>query len=404
MSVGAGVDAGGGSSECRRAALERWVAARLEPVALGGVRDLTVSFVDERIGGQSNETVLFGVRWSDAEGQRDARLVLRLQPSARTQIFEHPDAVRESRVLDALARQSTVPVPRVWWAEADPSILGVPFFVMSEVVGRVPLAKPSVHTNGWLPTLTPLQRRRVSDTGIEALAAIHRVDWRSPLAFLVDPLGAPPGVAGELERLTRYYRWVVDGRPYPVTDAALAWLAERAPAVAERAGDPVLVWGDARIGNVIYDGPGDAGDDVSVAAVIDWELATIGPAGVDLGHWSFMDAFHAEAAGIERLDGYPSGEEVVARYESAVGRSLPDLDWFEIRSALFMAATIIRQADLRIARGEQRADTDMGHGNLCTRYIAERLGLAVPELSQDWIAHRRVPAPSSPTATVEERL
>ncbi len=382
-------------------ALERWVAARLQPVSVGGVRDLTVTFADERVGGQSNETVLFGAQWSDAERPHDVRLVLRLQPSERTQIFEHPDAVREARVLDALARQSTVPVPRVWWAEVDPSVLGVPFFVMSEVRGRVPLAKPSVHTNGWLPTLEPSQRRRVSDAGIEALAAIHLLDWRTPLAFLVDPLGAAPGVAAELERLSRYYRWVVEDRPYPVTDAALAWLAERAPAVAERAGDPVLVWGDARIGNVIYDDPVGPGDDVRVAAVIDWELATIGPAGIDLGHWSFMDAFHAEAAGIPRLDGYPSSGEVVAHYEDAVGRSLPDLDWFEIRSALFMATTVIRQADLRIARGEQRADTDMGHGNLCTRYIAERLGIAVPELSQDWIAHRGVPGVTpAPAATV----
>jgi aminoglycoside phosphotransferase (APT) family kinase protein len=371
--------------------LARWLRDRLDLVSVGGARDVDVTFSETRVGGQSNETVLFRASWADAEGHREANLVLRLQPSNATQIFPHPDAVREARVLDALGRWSTVPVPRVWWSEPDPSLLGVPFFVMSEVAGRVPLARPSVHTSGWLTTLDPEERARVSETGIETLAAIQRIDWRRSLSFLVDPLGDAPGVAGELARLERYHRWVVGSRPSPTTDAALVWLRSRVDSVSERAGDPVLVWGDARIGNVIYDH--QPGTGVALAAVIDWELASIGPAGVDLGHWLFMDAFHAEAAGIARLDGYPSAEEVVAHHERAAGRRVADLDWFEVRSAVFMATTIIRQCDLRIARGELRADTDMGLGNLCTRYIARRLELPVPELSADWIAHRGGPAP-----------
>ena len=89
------------------------------------------------------------------------------------------------------------------------------------------------------------------------------------------------------------------------------------------------------------------GDDHRVVAAIDWETATIGPAEVDVAHWLFFDEFATSAVGVEPLAGWPSRDEVVSAYEERTGRVLHDLDLFQAVDELFMAGTLIRQADAR---------------------------------------------------------
>src|SRR6202043_2322320 len=166
------------------------------------------------------------------------------------------------RVIDGLAG-SWVPVPRARWAEADPSVIGAPFFVMHAVVGNVPLAKPSIHSHGWLPTLTTQERTRLWNSALDALVAVHAVDWTASHAFLLDGDPANGKFDAHLDRIAEWYRWATDGREPPSTDAALERL--RADRDTFAAVPPVLVWGDARVGNMIF------GADHRVAAVIDWE-------------------------------------------------------------------------------------------------------------------------------------
>jgi aminoglycoside phosphotransferase (APT) family kinase protein len=150
-----------------------------------------------------------------------------------------------------------------------------------------------------------------------------------------------------------------------------------------RAVEPVLVWGDARVGNMIF------GDEHTVVAAIDWEVASIGPPAIDVAHWLFFDEFATRACGIEPLPGWPDRAATVARYEALSGRSLDDLEFFELMDELFMATTLIRQADARVARGLAPPETRMGHDNTVTQMLARRLGLPLPDLSPDYIAHRR---------------
>jgi len=70
------------------------------------------------------------------------------------------------------------------------------------------------------------------------------------------------------------------------------------------------------------------------------------------------------------------------------GRTLDDLDFYELMEEFFMATTLIRQADARVARGLAPPDTRMGHDNTVTQMLARRLRLPVPDLSPDYIAHR----------------
>jgi len=370
-----------------RAALRDWIAERLPADRPAAVHGVEVSELASPGAGQSSETVLFSVSWREGRRDRTGRYVLRCQPRAN-QIFLDADVGREFRVLQALGAGSGVPVPPVLGAEPDPGVLGVPFFVMARVAGTVPQGKPSIHTVGWLPTLTAGRRARLWSGALDTLVAVHRVDWRSAHAFLLEPDGEETDLAGHVERLARWYRWVTGGRAFPVTDAALEHVVATAPTVS--AGEPVLVWGDARVGNMIFR------DDLSVAAAIDWELATIGPAGLDLGHWLFFDQLLTEASGVDRLAGFPDRATTIARYRERSGRPVDDVGWFETLAALFTATTVIRQADIGVGQGRLAPDTRLGHDNAITRVLARDLGLPLPELSRDWLAHRHAIPPIPP--------
>ena len=218
--------------------------------------------------------------------------------------------IREARVLQGLAAASRVPVPDVRWCETDPAVLGAPFFVMTEVPGRVPAGRPSIHTVGWLPTLTTRERERLWASAMETLVAVHDVDWQRSHAFLLDDDRDAATLDAHVDRLADWYAWSTAGREFPVTDAALAFLVEHRSDI--RTGPPALVWGDARVGNMIF------GDEHTVVAAIDWEVASIGQPAIDVAHWLFFDDFATHACGIEPLPGWPDRATTVARYEALV--------------------------------------------------------------------------------------
>jgi aminoglycoside phosphotransferase (APT) family kinase protein len=356
-----------------RQALPSWLAARLSTDAGGAVTSVEVSSPVRAGVGQSSETWLFEARWTQGGRRHTADLVLRKQPGYDG-IFLRPDAGREFETIRSLGSYPAVPVPRVRWVERDPSVLGAPFFVMDRVPGVVPSGRPSIHATGWLTTLTAGQRRSAWQSSIDAIAALHEVPWPSSHAFLA-------GQPAYLQQMAEWYHWAAAGRRFPVTDAALAYVLDRAAGATTS--PPVLAWVDARPGNIIFDP-----DRCVPAALIDWEVATLAPPEVDLAHWLIFDEFATSAAGIERLPGYASPEEILSRYETVSGRRLGDIGYFEIVQCLFLATTLIRQADAHVRAGLLPLGTRMGYGNSLTQMLARRLGLAIPELSEDYLLHR----------------
>ena len=349
-------------------ALQVWLAERMD------ADNVTVSGVTRATAGQSNETVLFDV---SANGDVE-RMVLRRQ-AVGTTIFRNPDALREARVLQGLTAAG-VRVPQVRWTEPEPSVLGAPFFVMELIEGRVPLGKPSIHSVGWLPTLTRIERDRLWSSALDTMISVHAVAWRSSHHFLLDGDAKAATVGAHVSALADWYRWSTAQRDYPITDAAVEYLQEHLAEVDS--GESVLLWGDPRVGNMIF------GDDNTVAAALDWETASIGPVERDVAHWLFFDEFQTEAAGVERLPGWPDRETTVARYEARSGRRLRHLEFFDVMETLFMATTLIRQADRRVALGLAPPANRMGHDNTVTQMLARKLSLPVPPLSADYTAHR----------------
>jgi aminoglycoside phosphotransferase (APT) family kinase protein len=307
-----------------------------------------------------------------------APFVIRMEPRGR-QIFLEPDIVREFRIAEGLAKAG-VPTAPLIALEPSGDILGAPFMVMGEVNGVAPLGRPSMHVSGLLTELAADQRAALSGNAIGGLAKIHGVDWRKTHSFLAAEIDGRCGLDRHLDQLTRWYAWTVQGRRFPVIDQALAYLHRARGGLCDTS--DVLLWGDARPGNILF------APDQSVAAVLDLEAALIGPRSLDLGYWLMMDRFHAEAIGIERLPGWPSEAETIARYAAASGIALSDLDYFMVMGAFFMATTMIRAADMGIASGKFAPDTRFGCDNTATQIIAESLSLPIPPLSPDFIAHR----------------
>lgn len=318
--------------------------------------------------GFSNDTLLFDLAWQE-EGRRHERaLVCRVQPTGPIGVFPRYDIAQQYRVMDAL-RGTPVPVPAMLWLEPDAAPLGSPFFVMGRVEGRIPTDTPPYHAGGWVPEIPAPERRALWESALDALAEIHRQD---PAALGLDFLDAPPPgadtVAWQIEHWGRYYEWAAGGERQPVLDGALAWLRAHRP---PDDGDPRLCWGDARIGNMIF-------RDGRCAAVLDWEMATLGPPQMDLGWFLYLDRHHCDGIGVARLAGFPERAETVARWEARVGRPAGDLAFWEAFAGFRFAAIMIRVAHQMLHFGVLPPDSRFAVDNTASRLLARALGLPPP--------------------------
>lgn len=360
--------------DAARESLQRWM--RGQP-AFGPDIELVAVYALTK--GQSSDMMELLCRYRGEDAL--THFILRREPRGR-QLFLKPDIPREYAVLRALELEGSVPVPPMLACETSDAVLGAPFLVMGKVEGFVPLGKPSVHVAGPLLGLDAETRRRLWLSAMKGLVAVHALDWQTVMPFMAEGAAQVTPLRAHVETLTQWYQWAAAGRKFPVTDAALAYLRAECARVENQ--PSVLLWNDARIGNMIFAQSGE------LAAVIDWEAAIVGPAAIDLGYWLMMDEFHAEAIGVRRLPGLPDREETIRTYETLSGRTVHDLDYFVVRAAFFTATTLIRQADLAIAAGRYAADSRMAYDNSVTQIIARQLGLLVPPMSPDFIAHRQL--------------
>jgi aminoglycoside phosphotransferase (APT) family kinase protein len=344
-----------------REVLGDWLARRL---ARRGGREVRLGELSQPDAGYSGRTVFAEVSWTARDGQRcRAELVVRVQSSDQ-QLFVAPDALRQARIMRALAGHPGVPVPEIWFTEADPDVLGAPFYVMGRVRGRVPGDVPSWHRRGWTVELLPAQRARLHDNGLAALVALHRVHWRPGMGFLA-PAGPGTALDRYLAQLERWYEWCGPSRRFgpDVLEAGLRHV------LAARPDDPAegVVWGDARMGNICF------ADDLSVAALFDWETATIGPPGIDLGWWLMFEQYLCEAQGLHRLDGVPGREQTIARYRQLGGAEIPDIGYYELVAAVVMTLISSRLADVLVDTGRATADIAAIYPNRAVELVRQSL-------------------------------
>ena len=285
--------------------------------------------------GMSNDTIVVDVEWD----HEPHRVVVRLAPSGRP-LFPRYDLEAQVAVLGALAARTDVPVPTVLWCERDSGPLGRPFYVMEFVEGRIP---PDGHLfSGWVKELPPADQGRLLDGALDVVARIHRVDLAGmpALEVLDRPDHGPAPLDQELGWWRNYLDWASGGEHLPRLEDALARLVESRPP-DEDVGRG-LVWGDARLGNLVVDAS------LRPVAVLDWEMAVLGPAELDIGWYLFLDRTARQFA--PPLPGFPETERLVASYEHRLGRPLRHLAWFEAWSGFRTACIQLRLAESHEAR------------------------------------------------------
>ncbi|MGE4426655.1 MAG: phosphotransferase family protein [Solirubrobacteraceae bacterium] len=330
--------------------------------------------------GLSTETLLFDATWEDAGRASSERLVARVAPRGEG-IFPRYDLAREHRVLDALGRTGAVPVPRTIGVEEDPEVLGAPFLVMGRVDGRAAADDPPFTVDGWVLGLSVDRREALHDNALAALAAVHRIDWRGLGLDELDPrVGGESVLDAQLRQWRETFAWASAGEANPTVEGGFAWLDAHRPPDEP---DPVLAWGDARLGNLLVD------DDQAVAAVLDWEMVTIGAPELDLGWWLFIMRHHTEGIGAPMPDGFPTRERVAERYRELTGNAVRDLDYYEVLAAVRLSVLMHRAGRLMAEIGLLPADAPMRLSNPATHLLARLTGQPAPDAAaQSFIGNR----------------
>jgi aminoglycoside phosphotransferase (APT) family kinase protein len=276
---------------------------RLAPIAVEDVRPLS--------GGASSLTYVATLGGGDPR-----RAVVKVAPAGLPPV-RNRDVLRQARVL-RLLRPSAVPVPEVLWEDAGDPPDVPPLFVMSFVEGSS--LEPLFDHDGDQDEELVAERMR---DAASTMAALHALEPRAL------GLGDEPFV-GPVEEIERWCRLLetVDPALAPGWEAVAAGLRARVP----RAAPPAVVHGDFRLGNMLGAGS-------RIAAVVDWEIWSVGDPRVDVG-WFLANADPETYRRATRYaDAIPSLPELIAIYLGAGGRALGDLEWFRALASFKSAAT-----------------------------------------------------------------
>lgn len=340
-------------------ALEAWLQARL-PDRPG----LRLAHGGAPASGFSAETTILDATWEGGAGRYVLRKETPDPPVYPTQVPGLTTEVEiQYRVMEAL--QGAVPLAPLVGYEPDPTVLGGEFFVMGFVDGQVPVENPMYTLEGWFLDLRPEQRATMIDDGVRQLAAVHAVD-PARAGFLL-PDGAEPTTRRQLDLWHDYMVRELEGREHPLYDRAFTWLTANHPAETE----PVLCWGDPRLGNIIW-------RDDRAACLTDFEAASIAPAEVDLGWWLMFDRWCHESYGAPRRDGEISRDAQRTLYEEVSGRTVGDTTWYEVFAAARYTAIVVRVMNRLVVRGLMPADQTVWLENpatVCLQQMIEEFGL-----------------------------
>ena len=333
-------------------------------------KNLSVSDWQKPGMGLSSETHLFDLSWDEAGQSKSMGVVLRSAPRRRG-VFPEYDLGLQFRLMKTLRDNTDVPVAEMLWLEEDPSVIGVPFFLMKKIEGDVPQDYPSYHGSGMYFEATPEIRRKMWWGYLDAMVKVHKVDWRRlELDFIGVPGAGTDPVDRQIAYWERHMNWTKDSpeETYPTMEATLAWLKENRYQ-PERV---TLCWGDARIGNTLFSRP-----DRNVLAVMDWEMAFIGDPEADLV-WSFtLDKQFTKGYGLPRLEGTPTDEEVVHRYQELTGWKAKNLFYNEVLATFRFGLTVIASMKRLRDQGIPIPD-EMILNNFPTQHLARLLGLPSP--------------------------
>lgn len=352
--------------EVMRQRLEVWLGTQLGTGSHPVVPDVGATSAN----GMSSDTVLFSAEWTEDGRPRAEALVARVAPDEHdVPVFPSYDLGRQFEVIRQVGELTEIPVPRTWWLELDAAPIGSPFFVMERIHGEVPPdVMPYTFGDNWLYDATRDDQRRLQESTVDVLAQLHAVgDVERRFGFLAfdDPGDTP--LRRHLEHTRAWYEFAHEGHRSSLIEQGFAWLEGHWPA---HEGDAAVSWGDARIGNVMY-------RDFRPVAVLDWEMAALGPRELDLAwlvnaHCVFE--FLASSFGLDGMPHFLRLDDVAAYYERTTGYAPRDLEFYMTYAAIEWAIVFLRTGFRSVHFGEIEMPDDvhdlMHHRGLLEQMLA----------------------------------
>ncbi|MEW6089315.1 MAG: phosphotransferase family protein [Parvibaculum sp.] len=310
-------------------------------------------------------------RWLDSQGLGEGPLeevtllgggtqniLLRFSRAGRTYVLRRPPPHlrknsnetmrREARMLSAIA-DTDVPHPRLIAACPEEDVIGAAFYLMEPIDGFNPtVGLPALHASD------PAIRRRMGFSLVEGIAKLGAVDYEKV------GLGDFGKVDNYLER--QVARWQAQLESYreftswpgpegiPGVARVARWLEENRPGSFA----PGIIHGDYHLANVMFrhDGP-------ELAAIVDWELTTIGDPLLDLG-WLLatwpQEGAAAGAVGVQPWDGFPSADELVEHYRPLTSRDMSHIEWYGVL-ACYKLGIILEGTHARACEGKAPKET-----------------------------------------------
>ena len=350
-----------------RAHLTTWLATQL-PEGADPVVTLHAG-VDKN--GMSSETLILDVEWTEDGERTTHEFVARVEPAAEDMpVFTTYALELQYDVMRVVGELSDVPVPTMRWMEPTGDVLGTPFFLMDRVDGIVPQdVMPYTFGDNWLYDASLEDQRLLQDNSVAVLARLHAIpDAQEAFGFLAPAGGSGTLLERNLAGTRAWYDYAVPdiGRA-PVLERALDWLEANVPDTDEA----VLSWGDSRIGNVMY-------RDFTPVAVLDWEMAGIGPRELDVSWMIFAHQVFEAITEMLEMPGMPHflrEDDVKAEYERLTGVTLGDLRWYHVYNAVQWGIVFMRTSARSIHFGEIERPDDVEslfhHKPLLERLLAE---------------------------------
>ena len=335
-------------------ALSAWFAARLQ------ADDVELRELRRHTEGFSWQTYTMLARWTGPGGAvQEQGFAVRVEPTDG--LLAPYDIDGQYALHRAVSDRSGIPLPQLFWLEKDPAVLGMPFYVMERVVGKVPVQWQAQDPEVFP---TPEARARIGQEFVAVLAAIHAVErsgaWLAHFAVVDQP---EQSALAQVEHWAAYFE---DAAlvTIPTVDYAISWLRRNVACSPRLA----LVHGDYRIGNfMVHDG--------SIVSIFDWELAHISDPVEDIAY-SGLPLFRGRSPMLSHL---LLPQEYFSAYRAHTGLGVdPEVFHFWTVLGLVKAAASHVRASraFQDGRGDDLRLAAMGHQvQFVVRHLASELGL-----------------------------
>ncbi|MGN6161931.1 MAG: phosphotransferase family protein [Marmoricola sp.] len=351
-------------------AVTAWLATQLpdgaDPrVSLTGASDSN---------GMSSETVAATIDWTEAGQPRHGDFVMRIAPRLEDlPVFAEYELDHQYQLLERVHELTAVPVPVPRWLEPTGDVIGSPFFFMNRVDGVIPPdVMPYTFGDNWLFEAAPEQQQLLQTSTIRQIAALHAIENAQQEFAFLDRAGEGSALKRHLEHTRAWYEYAINDESgtkmrSTLVDRAFAWLDANLPETDEA----VLSWGDSRIGNVIF-------QDFQPVAVLDWEMAGLGPRELDLAWLAFAHEVFQGIAGAFELPGMPHflrPEDIAATYAEITGITVGDLSWYRVYAGVQWGIVFMRTGMRQFHFGEiekpQSSDALMHHSPVFIKLLEE---------------------------------